>query len=396
MRKRPRPHHKVLIVTASMGGGHVQISVELQRRLTERGHDVMLVDLLDLMPALARRFLHWVYPWLVERHPALYQRVYDRFFLSPQRAGERVGLPVRLAMPRLRRVVRAFDPAVVVSTYHLCTLAVGRLRRRCDLRRPAVSVLTQFAVNDLWIHPASDLELCISEPAAADAGRRAGRPAEVCGPIIRPAFLDPQLDRATARARLRLPDDVCVALITTGSIGLAGSAERAARALARLPGWLPVVVCGRAEQLRERLDSLPGVRALGWVDDMPTLMRAADVLVENAAGMSAKEALGAGLPVITFCPLTGHGKDDVAALRQLELTDVVYDEDELATTVEKLVGDSDRYADRVARGKALFAGDPVAVIERLAGSGGQSDSQQAGALGNRDSGAGRHAVPRVG
>lgn len=357
---------RVLIVSAAMGGGHLQISRELQRRLSERGHQVVVADLLRLMPPPTGRWLHWVYPWLVNRAPRLYQWIYETFFLARQRAGERAGVPVRLALPGLRRLVRRFRPDVAVSTYPLAALALGRLRERGELGCPAITVITTFSVNNLWIHPGADLELCISPEAAADASGRAGRPAQVCGPVIRPGFTDVAAERSRVRRELGVPPDARAALVTTGSVGLAGSAEQAAGVIAGHPGWAPIVVCGHNEALRVRLDAFPGVVAVGWTDDMPAMMSAADVLVDNAGGMSSKEALGVGLPIVTFRPLAGHGRDDADALARLGLTDVVTDEHGLLRALDLLTGDPKRYRDRVARGRALFVDDAAAVVESIA------------------------------
>ena len=43
---------------------------------------------------------------------------------------------------------------------------------------------------------------------------------------------------------------------------------------------------------------------------MPALMAACDVLVANAGGLTCLEAFAAGLPVVMFDPLPGHGEDN--------------------------------------------------------------------------------------
>ena len=358
---------RALIVTAAMGGGHTQIARELQRRLAERGHDARVVDLLDLMPGPTGRWLGRLYPWLVNRVPWLYQWIYEVFFLADQRGGERAGVPVRLSLPRLRRLAHGFRPDVAVSTYPLSALALSWLRGRGELGCPSITVITTFSVNNLWLHPAADLELCISEDAAHDVAARTGRHAEVCGPVIRPGFRDAGSHRrAEVRAGLGIPEDRRMALVVTGSLGLVGSAERAAAAIAGRAGWVPVVVCGRNEELCARMRQIPGAVVLGWVDDMPGLMSAADVLVDNNCGMSAKEALGLGLPVVTFRPLPGHGRDDARAMARLGLTEIVTEDADLAGVLDRLVGDRARVRDRVARGKALFVADAADLIEKSA------------------------------
>jgi UDP-N-acetylglucosamine:LPS N-acetylglucosamine transferase len=363
---------RILVLSAAMGGGHTQIANELRRRLAERGHDARVVDLLDLMPPPTGRWLHDLYPWLVNQVPWLYQRVYDVFFTARQQAGERAGVPVRLAVPGLRRLVQEFRPEVAVATYPLSALALGRLRGRGELGCPAVTVITTFSVNNLWLHPAADVELCISDDAAEDVRRRTGRRGVVCGPIVRPDFGDLAADerarlRAHVRRRFGIPADGRVALVTTGSMGLAGSAAVAAEAIAGRPGWVPLVVCGRNEELCGRMRRIERAVVVGWVDDMPALMAAADVLVDNNCGMAAKEALGVGLPVVTFRPLAGHGKDDVAAVERLGLTDVVHHPDELGRALDGLVRSERCRRERVARGRSLFVADAADLVERYAG-----------------------------
>lgn len=352
-----------LIVTAAMGSGHVRVSQELGRRLKERGHQVVTADFNDLLPSPAGRFLRWLYPWLVNHAPGLYDVIYQRFFLAQQRAGGRVQPAVLLAMRRLRSLVEQVRPDVVVSTYHLAALAVGRLRAQGSLCCPAISFVTTFSVHNLWIHPATDVELCITEAAARDTARRSGRPARVCGPVVDQAFRQPRHD--PAHRTMPLPGGSRAALVATGSLGL-GAVERAVTAIAAEPGWTPVVLCGRNEQLKQRLQRLGGVVALGWVEDMPQLMAASDALVENAGGLTAKEALCCGLPVLTYQPIAGHGRDDAAALARLGLTEVCDDEPTLLAALRRLAADRSLRDDRIARGRALFRGDAATSVERVA------------------------------
>jgi len=354
---------RFLLVSAAMGGGHLQIARELQRRLRARGHTAMLVDQLEVMPGPTGRWLGEMYPWLVNHAPRLYQRVYETFFLARQRGGERAGVPVRLALPGLFRVAEAFHPDLAVSTYPLSSLALGELRRRGRLRCPAVSVVTTFSVNYLWLHPAVDLELCISRQAAEDVTSRTGRRAAVCGPVVRPAFWDGAGDGAGTRADLGVSGDRRLALVTTGSMGLVGDALRAAETIARMPGWVPVVLCGRSKAVAARVAGIRGAVPVEWSDDMPSMMAAADVLVDNNCGMTAKEALACGLPVVTFRPISGHGRDDTAALARLGLTDRVDRAADLPRTLARLVQDTEGRRDRAARGRALFVADAAEMLE---------------------------------
>jgi len=356
---------RILIVTAAMGSGHLEVSREVARRLVARGYHVEIVDLTEFMPAPAGRWLRAVYPWLVNRAPRLYDLVYRHFFLA-QQAGGRVGIPVRLALPGLRRHVAEFRPDVAVSTYHLGALALARLRTQGELACPAVTFITTFSVHELWLHPGTDAYLCISDDAAQQVRRRHGNaPVQVCGPVVRAGFSDHAATRrATVRRELGVTNGARLGLVVGGSLGM-GTVRQAVATIAGWPGWVPVVVCGRNEALRDELAAIPGTVALGWVSDMPALMTAADVLIENAGGLTSKEALRVGLPVVTFRPITGHGRHDASALAALGLTDLVDDASGLREAVARLTGDSSARAERIRRGQELFVGDAADSVASL-------------------------------
>ena len=360
--------YRVLILTAAMGGGHLQVSRELARRLAARGHQPQVVDMLELMPAPAGRFLRWLYPWMVRRAPWLYDVVYAQFFTAPQRRAERGQLPVRLAGRRLRRLVNEQKPDVVVSTYHLAGVAAARLREQRKLSAPAITFITTFGVHNLWLHPGTDAYITITDDAAREVSvRTGGRSAVVCEPVVRPAFVHPQ-SRPPATTTAGPPERERLAFIVAGSLGLGPVAE-AARVLARAPGWVPIVVCGRNERLRRRLSKLPGVEALGWVEDMAMLMADADVVIDNAAGSSAKEALALGVPVITYRPIAGHGRDDALMMQRSGLTDVIDRPNDLVAGLDRIMAEPAR-AGRIRRGHALFGTDPARCVERIAAGGG--------------------------
>lgn len=58
----------------------------------------------------------------------------------------------------------------------------------------------------------------------------------------------------------------------------------------------PVVVCGRNDALRQKLEDAGVRHVFGWVDDMAGLMRARDVVVQNAGGSQSRRRLPLACP----------------------------------------------------------------------------------------------------
>jgi len=90
--------------------------------------------------------------------------------------------------------------------------------------------------------------------------------------------------------------------------------------LCRLPLQV-LAVAGHDQALRRRLDALRGKLAMdlhcfGWTDNMPELMGGADLLVTKPGGLTAAEALAAGLPMILTHPIPGPEERHIRYLEQ--------------------------------------------------------------------------------
>lgn len=318
------------------------------------------MDLTDVMVGRTGTWLARLYPWLVQR-PALYEGVYRMFLHARQERGGRIALPARAAERGLRAVCESWRPDAVVTTFHVAAQALGRLRARGDLSAPLVTYVTTFGVHDGWLHPATDAYFCISPVVGAAIADRSATPVHCPGPLVRPPF-DPRGDAGPVPpVATTVPR---TALLVAGSLGM-GDVEHTARVLLGAGGWRPVVVCGTNEALRSRLRSAGVADALGWVDDMAALMRTADVLVDNAAGLTAKEALGLGIPVVVFRPIAGHGRHDAAAMAALGVTEIVERDEYLVPVLDRVVAPGPLRRDRTRRGRELFRDDPAEVLVNL-------------------------------
>src|SRR5947209_3014103 len=272
-----------------------------------------------------------------------------------------------LSRPRIRRWIEEFDADVVVSVYPLASQALGVMRRRGQLRVPVVTYLTDFAVHPVWVHPGVDLHLAVHPNAAADAAAQTGGPARAPGPLVSPAFRErlAKRDRKEARALLGLGDDDRAVLIVAGSWGV-GAVAKTFDLVARSPDFVPVVVCGREERLRRRLARTGTGTVIGWTDQMPTLMAACDVLIENAGGLTSLEALAAGLPVVTYRPIPGHGRANTRLMHEAGVARRADDHEQLRAALDELSQRGLTRRRQIAAAHRMWAGDAAADVVALA------------------------------
>ncbi|MEV0741229.1 glycosyltransferase [Streptomyces sp. NPDC050549] len=387
---------RIVIVSASVGAGHDGAAAELERRLVAAGLAVDRLDLLDVLPARLGRLVRDGYHRMLVRTPWLYQRIYS----STERAGGGGSIARALLRSAEERLLRALpaDTGAVVSTYPGASRVLGNLRLADRLTVPVLTYLTDFSVHPLWVADGVDVHLALHAVPAAQARAAGARDVRVCGPVADPRFHPVNAsERAAARTRFGLPANVPLALLVAGSWGV-GPVRQAARELRDCGAAVPVVVCGRNEALAEQLRADGIEHVHGWVDDMPGLMHAADVLVQNAGGLTSLEAFAAGLPVASYGCIPGHGLTNASALDQAGVAAWIRDPAQLKHVLAELIDGPRGLLQREA-GLALFAGGgpgevPGGGPEPAAGTDRSTLADEGrGKLAGEDCGTGAHQGP---
>jgi UDP-N-acetylglucosamine:LPS N-acetylglucosamine transferase len=305
---------RIVVVSASVGAGHDGAARELARRLAEQGFAVDRHDFLDLLPGPLGRGLRNAYALQLRVAPDSWGWLLTALDRHRTLTGVATGIS-RLAARTLQRSLPA-DTIAVVSTYPLASLALGGMRRRGRLDVPVITYLTDMSVHPLWVGEGVDTHLALHPVAESQARLLGAATVQVVCPAVPPAFRPAVsvTEQRAARLRFGLPHDRRpLALVVAGSWGV-GEIEQTARDVTATGLATPVVLCGLNTLLHEAITRSGAGIPLGWVDDVPALLRACDVVIQNAGGLSSLEALTAGLPVISYRCIPGHGSTNAAAL----------------------------------------------------------------------------------
>ncbi|HEX9338953.1 MAG TPA: glycosyltransferase [Pseudonocardiaceae bacterium] len=323
---------RIAIVSASLGAGHDGAAYEIGRRLRTAGHDVTCYDFLDLLPWGIGRRVRAAYRKQLDIAPGSWEWLLNML----QRRKRMTALTIWLAASASKAMRRALgsDVDAVVCTYPLASQVAMRLRRRGKLSASVITYLTDPSVHPLWLAEGTDLYLAAHPEIAAQVRLLGAERVAVVAPAVKPEFrpVSDAAERAIARKEFDLPDDALLALVVSGSWAV-GEIEESAREVAAGGIATPVVVCGENVALRERLRDLTPGHVLGWVDDMPALLRACDIVVLNSGGLTFFEAHATGLPVLTYRCLAGHGRTNARSLEHAGLARWLHDRDELASAL---------------------------------------------------------------
>ncbi len=299
------------------GGGHRAAGRAIEAALHHRYPDTFECEYFDVfrkcgLPPLNRA--PEIYPWWVKRHQPSYDlfvSAIDRVMAS--RAG-RSGLAHVIG--RKGPLAKAYATWSVAVILHAGFAGLAVAARRCSGQAiPLLTVITDMASpHSGWFHPEVDRCL-VPTQSAIEKGLKLGLSPDklrLVGHPAHPKFALLTQTKAEARAELGWDQDLPTALVVSGAEGMGGM-EALARSLDGVGAQL-AIVAGKNEPLAARLREVPWkdpTHVYGFVTNMETLMRGADVLVGKPGPGVIAEAAIMGLPMI----LTGGMVNELANVR---------------------------------------------------------------------------------
>ena len=310
--------HTVLILTAGYGEGHNAAARGLKEAFDSlEGVQSEVLDpcgpaLGNLYQRSRRGYLRMVHetPWMWSFLYALLNRF--PFLL---------GNAYRLLWPLTDELVGALKrvrPAAVVSVYPVYGYLLKAAAKQAGLPacKSFVLVTDSISINAIWHRCEADAFLVPNEDTARVL-RAAGVAPEkvvVTGFPVSPRFAKPVPERPA-------PGDGVKPRVL---LMLTGSPKRALPLVERLLRELDIELTlgmGRDSILREELTAMAGrmgkpVRILGWVEDLPALLRTQHVLIGKAGGATVQEALAAHTPMLVTQILPGQETGNARLLLQ--------------------------------------------------------------------------------
>lgn len=347
---------KILVLSASVGAGHLRAAEAVELALRELAPDdhVQNLDVLTLTNGMFRKLYGSAYLDLVNKMPHVLGYFYDfldRPVTSQKKSDALRKMAQRMNLGKFLKFLRATPWDVVVNTHFLPAEMIAGLKAKGEFPAPHLTVTTDFETHRLWSNEPCDHYFtatpegaCYLEHWKVPSGR-----STVTGIPIHPRF-SKRPSRDECRAKHGIGSDRPVVLQLAGGFGV-GPIEQILDSLCKIEQPLElIVVTGRNTELKEKLDSkkLPErhrVKILGFTTEMDELMTAADLIVTKPGGLTTSEALACGAVIAVVNPIPGqesrnsdflleHGaaiKINNMATLQLKVGDVLANPERLKT-----------------------------------------------------------------
>ena len=326
--------------------GHYSAALALADFFPAPVIEPVFINLAELFPN-AGFILTRAYLGILNSTPGLWDYLYDNDLVAQ--------VTKKLQTKAFPYYFRTFADAVqkrglsaVVSTHAFAAMLLAKraqldpsAQRRAGGAVPLFAVLTDFYAHSYW--PARGVELYFSPGRSAETGLKAnGVPADriiASGIPVRKEFMFGE-DARRKRKELGLAPGLFTVLLTGGSKGL-GDILLAAASLKNLLGRLQLVVlCGGNKKLYAALEkSLAGARhyrlVQGYVENTADHLKAADLVIGKAGGVTIAETMALSKPMIVFSPFPGQEERNTRFLLKNRLAEFAEDGRSLESLVRR-------------------------------------------------------------
>jgi 1,2-diacylglycerol 3-beta-galactosyltransferase len=352
------------------GGGHRAAAKALTGALRELEPSVRVVTCDPMIGEGNPLVRHVVslYPTIIQRARPVWGLIYHASNTPPTWAVLRATYG-----PQVRRVVSRkvaeTDPDVVLSVHPMVTSPAWSAIRHSGRARGLMTVVTDLVeFHRAWAFPHADplvvptrraWQEVLAYGVTEERLRLLGLPVDL---RFRPPAPG---EREALRRRWGLSERRRTVLVMGGGEGSGNLMEQVSALACQPHEWQVIAVCGRNEQLRRRLSKqafeTPTV-VLGFVDTIPELLRASDLVVTKAGPGAIAEALATEVPLVLTGYLPGQEKPNVDFVMESSIGLYAPRPEQLLESVQRLLAGDGAELRRMAENAAEIA-HPYASLD---------------------------------
>ena len=374
---------KVLILSASIGGGHEKAAKALKDNIISENssNEVKIVDTLSYISFILSKTVSESYKMIVKSVPKMFDVIYKKSD-EKNSFNSFVVFLNHFFSRKIIPLIKDFKPDIIVSTHMFPTEMVSYLKLRKKTFVPLICVITDYAPHKTWITKEVDAYVVASKemiPRMLNLGIKEEKIFPFGIPIDN-SFFEYQ-DKFVILKELNLEKDLSTILIMAGSFGVKDVLPIYTNLVKSTLNFQIVLITGKNKTLYEKLyfyiennkeknKNIKNTRLIYFTDEVYKFMRVSDLIITKPGGLTVSEALVSNLPLAVFDSIPGQEKENAEFLIKnkmgirlsksknclREVEELLINEDQL-----KIMQDSCRKHSQCVSNKSTYA-----LIESLA------------------------------
>ena len=302
---------RVLIFTASTGGGHKRAAAALKdtiQRLSPES-EILVVDGIALTGKLFNSVICNSYTLMAKHASGIYGRIYN----SSDKESPLNSLSNNVNKSKGHKIlpiIQDFNPDIIVSCHAFVTTMLGGLKTDGEIDVPVISLVTDFEPHRTYIAEGIEHYIVSSEEMVHLFAGKYKFPSSNVHPFGIPVFhkFTEQFDKKEARRKFNLDTERPVILFMAGSFGVSEVRKYYEDIAKKCPECQFIVITGNNDKLYHKFEHSSNENTLlyKFVDNVEDYMHCADLIITKPGGLTVSESLQCRLPMAIYSAFPGQ------------------------------------------------------------------------------------------
>lgn len=365
---------KVLILSASTGGGHMKASAALKTYILDNneGAIVEIVDTLEYVSRMLNKTITEGYEYLAKNTPRMYGAMYKTTNKDTPLNSFVVAINNQFSK-RLMPLLEDFKPDIIISTHPFVTEMVSNLKGMGNIKIPLICLMTDYAPHKTWINENVDAYI-VANDKMVDMMEKMGVNRDIIYPYGIPVdnTFYTRKDRSAILRDLGMSVNIPTILIMAGSFGVSDILKIYNNIVKIDLDFQVIVITGRNQKLYDAFDKLLSkpdkdfnddiktkmanklnikkpvilskepiktkpTKLLFFTDEVYKYMSASDLIITKPGGLTVSEALACNLPMAIFNAIPGQEEENADFLIDNNMAVRISKDNTCTETIENLL-----------------------------------------------------------
>ena len=331
---------KVLIFSATTGGGHMRAANALKEYIMQKEPDsiVRIEDTIEYASPILNKAVTEGYVYMATKTPKMYGTFYKTIDKDSP-----MNKPFEIAVKQYRKkfipLIDDFSPDIIVTTHPVGTEMASVLKNKENMHIPIISILTDFAAHQTYVNEGVDAYIVSCTEMIGQLMLRGVGNAKILpyGIPVKQEFFK-KINRREAMESEGLNPDVPTLLLMAGSFGVTDVLKIYHKIVKSECDFQIVAITGKNEKLYEtfvkylskltlnntlfefdlqRPDKssmklsrhkkpFKPTKLLYYTNEVEKYMQIADLIVTKPGGLTVSESIATGLPMGIFKAIPGQ------------------------------------------------------------------------------------------
>lgn len=360
---------KVLILSASTGGGHMRASQAIENYMTQHNKDinVKIVDSLLYISPILNKTVTSGYVYLATKTPKLYGKLYDLTNKEHKLANFVTRLN-NIFANKLLPLIDDFKPDVIITTHPFPTEMVSRLKSKNEINIPLICIMTDYAPHKAWISDNVDAYIVANDDMVTKMITEGVDSKSIYpyGIPVDEVFFE-EKEKQLVIDELGLDKNLPTILMMSGSFGVSNVFDVYENIIDIDLDFQIILVTGKNQKLYNHFEkvveeSSKKTKLIYFTNEINKLMQASDIIITKPGGLTVTEALACNIPMAVFDAIPGQEEENADFLLKHNMAVRISDGNSCREAIVELLRDSEKLEDMKEACKSFDKNDSTKNI----------------------------------